>query len=154
MAGITYTSVHKRFPDGTLAVDDLDLEIRDGEFMVLVGPSGSGKSTALRMLAGLEESTDGEIRIGERVVDDLEPKDRDLAMVFQSYALYPHMTVAQNMGFALKMQGLPSAQIAERVHEVAGLLGVSDLLHRRPRALSGGQRQRVALGRAIVRKPQ
>src|SRR3954469_16705560 len=153
MAGITYTSVHKRFPDGTLAVDDLDLEIRDGEFMVLVGPSGSGKSTALRMLAGLEESTDGEIRIGERVVDDLEPKDRDLAMVFQSYALYPHMTVAQNMGFALKMQGVDRAQIAARVQAAAAKLGIEPLLGRRPRQLSGGQRQRVALGRAIVRDP-
>src|SRR4051812_1494016 len=153
MAGITYTSVHKRFPDGTLAVDDLDLEIRDGEFMVLVGPSGSGKSTALRMLAGLEESTDGEIRIGERVVDDLEPKDRDLAMVFQSYALYPHMTVAENMGFALKMQGVDRAQIAARVQAAAAKLGIEPLLGRRPRQLSGGQRQRVALGRAIVRDP-
>src|SRR3954453_347132 len=153
MAGITYTSVHKRFPDGTLAVDDLDLEIRDGEFMVLVGPSGSGKSTALRMLAGLEESTDGEIRIGERVVDDLEPKDRDLAMVFQSYALYPHMTVAQNMGFALKMQGVDRAQIAARVQAAAAKLGIEPLLGRRPRQLSGGQRQGVALGRAIVRAP-
>src|SRR3954447_3120594 len=153
MAGITYTSVHKRFPDGTLAVDDLDLEIRDGEFMVLVGPSGSGKSTALRMLAGLEESTDGEIRIGDRVVDDLEPKDRDLAMVFQSYALYPHMTVAENMGFALKMQGVDRAQIAARVQDAAAKLGIEPLLRRRPRQLSGGQRQRVALGRAIVRDP-
>src|SRR4051812_4007744 len=153
MAGITYTSVHKRFPDGTLAVDDLDLEIPDGEFMVLVGPSGSGKSTALRMLAGLEESTDGEIRIGERVVDDLEPKDRDLAMVFQSYALYPHMTVAENMGFALKMQGVDRAQIAARVQAAAAKLGIEPLLGRRPRQLSGGQRQRVALGRAIVRDP-
>src|SRR3954453_7168851 len=153
MAGITYTSVHKRFPDGTLAVDDLDLEIRDGEFMVLVGPSGSGKSTALRMLAGLEESTDGEIRIGERVVDDLEPKDRDLAMVFQSYALYPHMTVAQNMGFALKMQGVDRAQIAARVQAAAAKLGIEPLLGRRPRQLSGGQPRRAALGRAIVRAP-
>src|SRR3954451_5707679 len=154
MAGIAFEGVSKVFADGTRAVDELTLEIPDGGFTVLVGPSGSGKSTALRMVAGLEDATGGEIRIGDRVVNDVEPKDRDLAMVFQSYALYPHMTVERNMGFALKMQGLPSAQIAERVHEVAGLLGVSDLLHRRPRQLSGGQRQRVALGRAIVRKAQ
>src|SRR4051794_10912213 len=153
MAGITYTSVHKRFPDGTLAVDDLDLEIRDGEFLVLVGPSGSGKSTALRMLAGLEESTGGSIRIGETVVDDMQPKDRDLAMVFQSYALYPHMTVADNMGFALKMQGVARAEIQRRVDDAAEKLGITQLLERRPKQLSGGQRQRVALGRAIVRDP-
>ncbi|HWI74372.1 MAG TPA: sn-glycerol-3-phosphate ABC transporter ATP-binding protein UgpC [Baekduia sp.] len=153
MASIGFTAVTKAFDDGTVAVDDLDLEIRDGEFMVLVGPSGSGKSTALRMLAGLEESTAGSIRIGDRVVDDLEPKDRDLAMVFQSYALYPHMTVAGNMGFALKMQGHPRAEIAERVNAAAHKLGIEALLERRPKQLSGGQRQRVALGRAIVRDP-
>jgi multiple sugar transport system ATP-binding protein len=153
MAGITYASVRKQFPDGTVAVEDLDLDIRDGEFMVLVGPSGSGKSTALRMLAGLEEISDGTIRIGERVVDDLEPKDRDLAMVFQSYALYPHMTVSDNMGFALKMQGVAREQIARRVNAAAAKLGIEELLGRRPRQLSGGQRQRVALGRAIVRDP-
>src|SRR3954454_24773092 len=146
MAGITYTSVHKRFPDGTLAVDDLDLEIRDGEFMVLVGPSGSGKSTALRMLAGLEDSTSGTIRIGDRVVDHLEPKDRDLAMVFQSYAVYPHMTVVDNLGFALKMRGTPGNEIRSRVEQVAHRLGIDELLRRRPRQLSGGQRQRVAVG--------
>src|SRR5690349_22320156 len=153
MASITLDGVSKVFPDGTRAVWDMHLEVEDGEFVILVGPSGSGKSTALRMIAGLEDATGGTIQIGDRVVNDVEPKDRDLAMVFQSYALYPHMSVERNMGFALKMQGLPAAQIAERVHEVAGLLGVSDLLHRKPRQLSGGQRQRVALGRAIVRDP-
>ncbi len=153
MASITLERVSKVFPDGTVAVSDLDLRVEDGEFVILVGPSGSGKSTALRMIAGLEDSSSGEIRIGDRVVTDVEPKDRDLAMVFQSYALYPHMTVEANMGFALKMQKVPAVQISERVREVAHMLGVSDLLHRRPRALSGGQRQRVALGRAIVRKP-
>ena len=153
MASIGFAGVTKAFDDGTVAVRDLDLEIRDGEFMVLVGPSGSGKSTALRMLAGLEVSTGGSIRIGERVVDDLEPKDRDLAMVFQSYALYPHMTVADNMGFALKMQRAPRDEIARRVAAAAEKLGIEALLERRPRQLSGGQRQRVALGRAIVRDP-
>src|SRR3954471_12860455 len=153
MASIAYEQARKVYGDGTVAVEGLDLEIRDGEFMVLVGPSGSGKSTALRMLAGLEESSGGTIRIGDRVVDDMEPKDRDLAMVFQSYALYPHMTVADNMGFALKMQGAPKAEIARRVEAAAEKLGISSLLARRPRQLSGGQRQRVALGRAIVRDP-
>jgi multiple sugar transport system ATP-binding protein len=153
MASIVFEGVRKQFPDGTVAVEALDLEIHDGEFMVLVGPSGSGKSTALRMLAGLEEVTEGSIRIGDRVVDDLEPKDRDLAMVFQSYALYPHMTVAENMGFALKMQGAHRDEIRRRVQAAAGKLGIEELLSRRPRQLSGGQRQRVALGRAIVRDP-
>src|SRR5512140_2717066 len=141
MASITLERVSKVFADGTVAVSDLDLRVEDGEFVILVGPSGSGKSTALRMIAGLEDSSSGEIRIGDRVVNDVEPKDRDLAMVFQSYALYPHMTVEANMGFALKMQKVPAVQISERVREVAHMLGVSDLLHRRPRALSGGQRQ-------------
>jgi multiple sugar transport system ATP-binding protein len=153
MASIDFAGVTKTFPDGTTAVANLDLTIRDGEFMVLVGPSGSGKSTALRMLAGLEENTGGSIRIGDRVVDDVEPKDRDLAMVFQSYALYPHMTVAENMGFALKMQGVAKAEIAKRVDVAAEKLGITGLLERRPKALSGGQRQRVAVGRAIVRDP-
>jgi multiple sugar transport system ATP-binding protein len=153
MASIDFAGVTKTFPDGTTAVANLDLTIRDGEFMVLVGPSGSGKSTALRMLAGLEENTGGSIRIGDRVVDDVEPKDRDLAMVFQSYALYPHMTVAENMGFALKMQGVDKAEIGRRVDEAAEKLGITGLLDRRPKALSGGQRQRVAVGRAIVRDP-
>jgi multiple sugar transport system ATP-binding protein len=153
MASIGFDGVTKAFDDGTVAVRDLDLEIRDGEFMVLVGPSGSGKSTALRMLAGLEVNTAGHIRIGDRVVDALEPKDRDLAMVFQSYALYPHMTVAENMGFALKMQRAGREEIARRVQAAAEKLGIEALLERRPRQLSGGQRQRVALGRAIVRDP-
>jgi multiple sugar transport system ATP-binding protein len=153
MASIGFAGVTKTFDDGTTAVDTLDLEIADGEFMVLVGPSGSGKSTALRMLAGLEDITDGSIRIGERVVDEMEPKDRDLAMVFQSYALYPHMTVAGNMGFALKMQGVARDEIRRRVDAAADKLGISGLLERRPKQLSGGQRQRVALGRAIVRDP-
>jgi multiple sugar transport system ATP-binding protein len=153
MASIGFAGVTKTFDDGTTAVQALDLEIADGEFMVLVGPSGSGKSTALRMLAGLEESSGGSIRIGERVVDDMEPKDRDLAMVFQSYALYPHMTVAENLGFALKMQGTARDEIARRVRAAADKLGIESLLERRPKQLSGGQRQRVAVGRAIVRDP-
>ncbi|HWH93248.1 MAG TPA: sn-glycerol-3-phosphate ABC transporter ATP-binding protein UgpC [Baekduia sp.] len=153
MASIGFAGVTKTFDDGTTAVEELDLDISDGEFMVLVGPSGSGKSTALRMLAGLEESTGGTIRIGERVVDHMQPKDRDLAMVFQSYALYPHMTVAENMGFALKMQGAARDEIRRRVEAAADKLGIQDLLERRPKQLSGGQRQRVALGRAIVRDP-
>src|SRR4051794_15833474 len=153
MAAIVFEGVRKVFDDGTVAVEALDLEIADGEFMVLVGPSGSGKSTALRMLAGLEDSTSGTIRIGDRVVDDLEPKDRDLAMVFQSYALYPHMTVADNLGFALKMRGTPADEIRSRVERVAHRLGIDELLRRRPRQLPGGQRQRVGVGRAIARAP-
>jgi len=135
------------------AVDKLQLDIGDGEFMVLVGPSGCGKSTSLRMLAGLEEVNEGKIFIGERDVTDLPPKDRDIAMVFQNYALYPHMTVADNMGFALKMQNVPKAERQQRVMEAAKLLGLEDFLSRKPKALSGGQRQRVAMGRAIVRQP-
>ncbi|MGY2077455.1 ABC transporter ATP-binding protein [Blastococcus sp. SYSU DS0828] len=136
------------------AVDGLELQIEDGEFLVLVGPSGCGKSTSLRMLAGLEDVTDGRILIGDRDVTDVPPKDRDIAMVFQNYALYPHMTVADNMGFALKMAGQGKAEIAERVREAAKLLDLEPYLDRRPKALSGGQRQRVAMGRAIVRQPQ
>jgi multiple sugar transport system ATP-binding protein len=151
MAAIAFERVSKVFPDGTRAVDDLDLEVADGGFTVLVGPSGSGKSTALRMVAGLEEATSGTIRIADRVVNDIAPKDRDIAMVFQSYALYPHMSVEDNLGFALKMQGVPRKS---RVASVARRLGIGELLARRPRQLSGGQRQRVALGRAIVREPQ
>ena len=154
MASIAFSDVSKVFPDGTKAVDGLDLDIRDGGFTVLVGPSGSGKSTALRMVAGLEETSSGTIRIADRVVNDVAPKDRDIAMVFQSYALYPHMSVEENLGFALKMQGAPAASRATRAGAVARRLGISELLARRPRALSGGQRQRVALGRAIVRQPQ
>ena len=154
MASITLERVSKVFPDGTVAVSDLDLRVEDGEFVILVGPSGSGKSTALRMIAGLEDSSSGEIRIGDRVVTDVEPKDRDLAMVFQSYALYPHMTVEANMGFALEdAEGAALSRSRSACGRRRDMLGVSDLLHRRPRALSGGQRQRVALGRAIVRKP-
>ena len=154
MASIAFEDVSKVFDDGTKAVDGLDLEIADGEFTILVGPSGSGKSTALRMVAGLEEATSGDISIGPRVVNDMAPKDRDIAMVFQSYALYPHMSVAENMGFALKLAKQPKATIEERVSSAAARLGIGELLHRRPRALSGGQRQRVALGRAIVRSPE
>jgi multiple sugar transport system ATP-binding protein len=150
VASLAFSGVSKVFPDGTAAVDGLDLEIEDGGFTVLVGPSGSGKSTALRMVAGLEEATSGTIRIADRVVNDVAPKDRDIAMVFQSYALYPHMSVEDNLGFALKMRGVPSGS---RVGSVARRLGIGDLLARRPRQLSGGQRQRVALGRAIVREP-
>jgi multiple sugar transport system ATP-binding protein len=154
MASIAFDEVSKVFPDGTRAVDGLSLEISDGEFTILVGPSGSGKSTALRMVAGLEDATSGAIAIGDRVVNDVAPRDRDIAMVFQSYALYPHMSVSQNMGFALKMQKVGADSIRERVGRAASRLGIGELLGRRPRALSGGQRQRVALGRAIVRSPE
>jgi multiple sugar transport system ATP-binding protein len=154
VATITFDRVAKVYADGTEAVSDLDLEIRDGEFMVLVGPSGCGKSTGLKMVAGLEGVSRGEIAIGDRVVNDLPPKDRDVAMVFQDYALYPHMTVYENMAFALKIRGLRKADIEARVHEAARILGIRELLARRPKALSGGQRQRVAMGRAIVREPQ
>ena len=154
MAQLAFEGVTKVFPDGTEAVRDLDLDVGDGELMVLVGPSGSGKSTALRMLAGLEDATAGTIRIGARIVNDVAPKDRDIAMVFQSYALYPHMSVDQNMGFALKMQRIEKTSIRDRVGRAATRLGIGELLARRPRALSGGQRQRVALGRAIVRSPE
>jgi multiple sugar transport system ATP-binding protein len=154
VAEIAYDSVSKIYDDGTQAVYDLDLEIEDGELMVVVGPSGCGKTTALRMLAGLEEISGGEIRIGDRVVNDLSPKDRDIAMVFQSYALYPHMTVEQNLAFGLKLHKLPRAEVKERVRNAARTLQIEEFLKRKPRALSGGQRQRVAMGRAIVREPQ
>jgi multiple sugar transport system ATP-binding protein len=154
MAEIVFDNVTKRFPDGTVAVDDVQLTVADGEFMIFVGPSGCGKTTALRMVAGLEEITSGEIRIGQRVVNDLEPPDRDVAMVFQNYALYPHMTVEDNIGFPLLMQRMKKAEKRARVREVADLLGIGDLLGRKPRELSGGQRQRVAMGRAIIRHPQ
>ena len=153
MADIVLSGVTKEFPGGAVAVAALDLEVADGEFLVLVGPSGSGKTTVLRMVGGLEEATAGEIRIGGRDVTGLAPRDRDIAMVFQTYALYPHMTVAQNMAFGLKLRKTPPAEISRRVEETAALLGLSDLLDRKPRALSGGQRQRVAMGRAIVREP-
>jgi multiple sugar transport system ATP-binding protein len=153
VAGIRLEGVSKAF-GAVRAVDDVSLEIADGEFLVLVGPSGCGKSTLLRMIAGLEEATDGTIWIGDRDVTDLAPRSRDIAMVFQSYALYPHMTVRQNLGYGLKARGTPKPEIAARVGEVAELLGLDELLDRRPSQLSGGQRQRVAMGRAIVRQPQ
>jgi multiple sugar transport system ATP-binding protein len=154
MAQIVLDQVEKVYPGGVKGIDGLNLEIADGEFMVLVGPSGCGKSTALRSIAGLEEITSGTISIGGRVVNDLPPKDRDIAMVFQNYALYPHMTVEQNLAFGLQQRRTPKDQINTRVTEVAKLLGLEDYLKRKPAALSGGQRQRVAMGRAIVREPQ
>ena len=154
MAAIEFRGVTKRFPDGTVAVDDLHLRIEDGEFMIFVGPSGCGKTTALRMVAGLEQPTSGEILVGDTVVNDLDPVDRDIAMVFQNYALYPHMTVRANIGFPLETQRMPKPEREQRIAEAAALLGLEDLLDRKPRALSGGQRQRVAMGRAIVRHPQ
>ena len=153
MAQVVLEHLSKTYPGGVTAVNAIDLNIADREFVVLVGPSGCGKSTTLRMIAGLEEVTSGVIRIGDRVVNDVPPKDRDIAMVFQNYALYPHMTVAQNMGFALKLRKMPKAQIRQRVTEAAKMLDIVHLLDRKPKALSGGQRQRVAVGRAIVREP-
>jgi multiple sugar transport system ATP-binding protein len=153
MAAITIRSVSKRYRDGTLAVRGFELDIADGEFMILVGPSGCGKTTLLRMIAGLEAITDGEIVVDGRVVNDLTPRERDMAMVFQNYALYPHMTVARNMGFALRRQGVSAEKIRRKVQDTAELLGISDQLERKPANLSGGQRQRVAMGRAIVRDP-
>jgi multiple sugar transport system ATP-binding protein len=154
MAEITFEGVTKIFGDNIRAVDELSLHVAEGEFMVLVGPSGCGKTTALRMLAGLEDITSGSLSIGGSVVNNVLPKDRDVAMVFQNYALYPHMTVAQNMGFALKIRGQSKAEIATKVGEAAAILRLTEYLDRRPKALSGGQRQRVAMGRAIVRSPQ
>ncbi len=154
MAAIEFRDVTKVYPGGTKAVDSLDLEVGDGEFMVLVGPSGCGKTTALRMVAGLEEVSDGTIRIGERVVNDVSPRDRDIAMVFQSYALYPHMTVRENLAFGLRLRKLAKPDVEQRVRAAASTLELADFLDRKPRALSGGQRQRVAMGRAIVREPQ
>jgi multiple sugar transport system ATP-binding protein len=154
VAAVTMKKLTKVYPNGATAVSELDLEIDDGEFLVLVGPSGCGKSTALRMVAGLEEITDGSLRIGDRIVNDLAPKERDIAMVFQNYALYPHMTVAQNIGFSLKLQKLPPEEVGRRVQRAARTLQLEDWLHRKPGQLSGGQRQRVAMGRAIVRDPE
>jgi multiple sugar transport system ATP-binding protein len=155
MATVTYDKATRTYDGGARpAVDSLDLQVGDGEFLVLVGPSGCGKSTCLRMLAGLEPVNDGHIRIGERDVTDVDPSSRDIAMVFQTYALYPHMTVAANMGFALKIAGVPKEEIRSRVEEAAKILDLTDYLDRKPKALSGGQRQRVAMGRAIVRNPQ
>jgi multiple sugar transport system ATP-binding protein len=153
MAEIVLDDITKRFPDGTEAVKDMSLEIGDGEFMILVGPSGCGKSTALRMIAGLEEISDGEIRIGGQVVNQLSPRERDIAMVFQNYALYPHMTVRKNMAFALELQKEEKSEIERRVNDAAEILDLTELLDRKPAQLSGGQRQRVAMGRAIVRDP-
>jgi multiple sugar transport system ATP-binding protein len=155
MASVTYENAQRMYPGAEKpAVDNLNLEIADGEFLVLVGPSGCGKSTSLRMLAGLEEVTDGHIKIGDRDVTHLPPKERDIAMVFQNYALYPHMSVAENMAFSLKMAKVPKEERMQRVQEAAKLLDLTEYLERKPKALSGGQRQRVAMGRAIVRQPQ
>jgi multiple sugar transport system ATP-binding protein len=154
MARIVFDQVSMAYPGGVQAIDELSLEIGDGEFMVFVGPSGCGKTTALRSIAGLEQVTSGTVAIGDRIVNDLPPKDRDIAMVFQNYALYPHMTVAQNLAFGLEQRRTPKPEVKQRVTEVAQLLGLTEYLGRKPAALSGGQRQRVAMGRAIVRKPQ
>ena len=153
MASVTYEHITKRFGD-VIAVNDMSIEVQDREFLVFVGPSGCGKTTSLRLLAGLEEITEGNIYIGDRLVNDVAPKDRNIAMVFQSYALYPHMSVYDNMAFGLKLRKTPKAEIDRRVKESAGILGIEELLDRKPKQLSGGQRQRVAVGRAIVREPQ
>src|SRR5918999_2412471 len=154
MAEILLDNVTKRYPDGFEAVKDMNLEIEDGEFVILVGPSGCGKSTALRMVAGLEDITEGELRIGDEVVNQKAPRDRDIAMVFQNYALYPHMSVRDNMGFALKLRGVDKSEIDTKVEEAARILDLQQHLDRKPSQLSGGQRQRVAMGRAIVRSPK
>ena len=154
MANVTVRNLNKKYENGFHAVKDVNLEVRDGEFMVLVGPSGCGKTTTLRMVAGLEEITSGEILIGEQVVNELPPMDRNIAMVFQNYALYPHKSVYQNMAFGLQMRKYPKDEIAKRVQDAAGIRGIEALLERKPRQLSGGQRQRVAVGRAIVRHPE
>ncbi len=154
MASLSLKNIYKRYPGGVTAVSDFNLEIKDKEFIILVGPSGCGKSTTLRMIAGLEEISEGELHIGDRLVNTVAPKDRDIAMVFQNYALYPHMTVFDNMAFGLKLRKTPKDQIKRRVEEAARILDIAHLLDRKPKALSGGQRQRVALGRAIVREPK
>jgi multiple sugar transport system ATP-binding protein len=154
VAEVTFENVSKIYPDGTRAVSSIDLGIKDGEFMVLVGPSGCGKTTALRMVAGLEEISEGELRIGDRVVNDVAPRNRDIAMVFQSYALYPHLSVYDNIAFGLKLRKMPKQEIDKRVKDAARVLDLEPFLDKKPRALSGGQRQRVAMGRAIVRQPQ
>src|SRR5579859_1882605 len=153
MAEIVLDQITKRYPDGALAVDKISMDIADGEFIILVGPSGCGKSTTLNMIAGLEDITEGELRIGGQVVNEKAPKDRDIAMVFQNYALYPHMTVRENMGFALKLAKVPNEEINRKVSEAARILDLEQHLDRKPANLSGGQRQRVAMGRAIVREP-
>jgi multiple sugar transport system ATP-binding protein len=154
VASVSFEHVYKRYPGNVTAISDMNVEIFDREFMVLVGPSGCGKTTALRMVAGLEEISEGTVKIGDRVVNDVAPKDRDIAMVFQSYALYPHMTVYDNLSFGLRLRKTPKAEIDKRVRQAAQILGLEAFLDRKPKALSGGQRQRVALGRAIVRQPQ
>src|SRR5918911_2726071 len=154
MADITLEHIYKRYPNGFEAVKDLNLEIADGELLVLVGPSGCGKTTALRMIAGLEDISDGDLFIGGRRMNDVLERDRDIAMVFQNYALYPHMTVAQNIAFSLRLSKRPKQEIRQKVKETAALLGLEEMLDRRPKQLSGGQRQRVAMGRAIIRQPQ
>ncbi len=154
MADVVLKNLRKEFEGGVVAVDTVNLEVRDGEFLVLVGPSGCGKSTMLRMMAGLESPTSGDIFIGGVRANEIAPKDRDVSMVFQNYALYPHMTVRENLAFGLKLRKLPQSQIDEAVGSAAAILGLDDLFDRKPRALSGGQRQRVALGRAIVRNPK
>src|SRR5574344_559304 len=154
MASLSLRNICKKYPGGVLAVQDFNLEIKDKEFIILVGPSGCGKSTTLRMIAGLEEISGGELYIGDRLVNDVAPKDRDIAMVFQNYALYPHMTVYDNMAFALKLRKTPKAEIDRKVKEAAAILDITQYLNRKPKALSGGQRQRVAIGRAIVREPK
>jgi sn-glycerol 3-phosphate transport system ATP-binding protein len=154
MADVALRNVTKEFPGGTFALDDLSLEVPDGEFLILVGPSGCGKTTALRLIAGLEKPTSGQIRIGERVVNGISPRDRDIAMVFQNYALYPHMTVYKNLAFGLKERRTPKGEIDRRVREISTVLSLDELLKRRPAQLSGGQRQRVAMGRALVREPK
>ncbi len=154
MASLSLKGIYKKYPGGVTAVSDFNLEIKDKEFIIMVGPSGCGKSTTLRMIAGLEEITEGELYIGDKLVNDVAPKDRDIAMVFQNYALYPHMTVFENMAFGLKLRKTPKDEIKRRVEEAARVLDIAHLLDRKPKALSGGQRQRVALGRAIVREPK
>ncbi|MBR4852148.1 MAG: ATP-binding cassette domain-containing protein, partial [Clostridia bacterium] len=154
MASVLFKHIYKRYPGGVTAVNDFSLEIKDKEFIILVGPSGCGKTTTLRMIAGLEEITEGELFIENRLVNDVAPKDRDIAMVFQNYALYPHMSVFENMAFGLKLRKVRKEEIKKRVEEAARILDISHLLDRKPKALSGGQKQRVALGRAIVRYPK
>ncbi|MBR6391111.1 MAG: ATP-binding cassette domain-containing protein, partial [Lachnospiraceae bacterium] len=154
MASLTLTNICKVYPNGFEAVKDFNLQIEDKEFIIFVGPSGCGKSTTLRMIAGLEDISSGELKIGDRIVNDVEPKDRDIAMVFQNYALYPHMSVYDNMAFGLKLRKVPKDEIDKMVKEAAKILDLTALLDRKPKALSGGQRQRVAMGRAIVRNPQ
>ncbi|MCL1844321.1 MAG: sn-glycerol-3-phosphate ABC transporter ATP-binding protein UgpC [Defluviitaleaceae bacterium] len=154
MAGLELRNIKKRYPNGFVAVEDFSMKIADKEFIIFVGPSGCGKTTTLRMIAGLEEITEGELYIGDRLMNDVAPKDRDIAMVFQNYALYPHMSVHDNMAFGLKLRKTPKAEIEKRVHEAARILDIEHLLDRKPKALSGGQRQRVAMGRAIVREPK